>query len=178
MTKRAADEKQEPSSTSAKKASRKSKKEESSFEQGTTEKEWSASDSDTVYLLRFIHGDTCCESPYSDVEDWPTISFTQRIEEDDEDRNYVLSVIGGVWDKSSGKFVAFWGADEGDGHVDFYCTNDFDRVDDLSPLSGILCTEICPPMIDVFDDGSGKDRDPVLIEANLFDHELLSSLYA
>ncbi|RYH15020.1 hypothetical protein EON65_32545 [archaeon] len=161
--------------------------EQSSFVKGTTEAVWKPraegekeeeTNEDREYILRFIHGDTCCESPYADIEDWPVLTYTTPSEDaGEEDHEYILSVIAGVWSKDTGKFVAFWGADEGDGHVDFYCSNDFEHVHEFNELSGILCTEICPPLIDVFDDGSGKDRDPVLIEPSVFTNELLNNLY-
>jgi hypothetical protein len=153
---------------------------ESSFEEGTTVKEWSPTDADDrVYILRFIHGETCCESPYAGVDDWPVISYTEpSADEGEPDHEYILHVIGAVWNKTDGKFIAFWGADEGDGHVDFYCANDFQHVEDLNPLSAVLCTEICPPMIDVFDDGSGKEREPKLLDPQILNHSLLTTLYA
>lgn len=151
------------------------------FVKGTTETTWSPADSDKEYTIRHIHGDTCCESPYADVEDWPTISYSALWSQDEPDEplyNYVLSVIAAVWEKDSGKFIAFWGADEGDGHVYFYLSKDVKNVEDFEPLSGILSTEICPPLIDVFDDGSGKDREPVMLDPALFEHEILTSIYA
>jgi hypothetical protein len=155
---------------------------ESSFERMTTESEWSPADGGRTYMLRYIHGETCCESPYADVDNWPTISFTApwglEEVEGESPHDYELSVIGAIWVKESGKFVGFWGADEGDGHVYLICSKDYEYAkEDFEPLSGILCTEICPPMIDVFDDGSGKDRDVVLLDGEMIDHELLRNLY-
>lgn len=179
VAKRVSEDEKEEEGSPAAKVSRRSEREQSSFEKGTTEAEWHPDDAeDRVYILRFLHGDTCCDSPYADVEDWPNLSYTQRADsDDDEDRAISLAVIGGVWLKSDGRFVAFWGADDGDSHVDFYCAKDYEHVEDLNPLSGILCEEICPPMIDVFDDGSGKDREPVLLDRSVLDHDVLSNLY-
>lgn len=83
-----------------------------------------------------------------------------------------------MWVKSSGMFIGFWGADAGDGHVDFYCSKDYENVADLESLSGILCTQLCPPLIDVFDDGGGEDRKPRLLAPKLMTHDLLNTLYS
>jgi hypothetical protein len=52
---------------------------ESSFERMNTEAEWTPTNAERTYILRFIHGETCCEPPYADVDDWPTISFTHLV---------------------------------------------------------------------------------------------------
>lgn len=147
------------------------------FEEGTTVTEWSPSGEGPQYILRHVHGETCCDAPWDGMPDWPIIRHLRQ-EEGEPDYTYVLAVIAGLWDKDSGRFVAFWGSDEGDGHVDFYCRDDFEDISALEPLSGILSTELCPPLIDVFDDGSGKDRDPIAIPSSEFTNELLNNLYS
>lgn len=149
----------------------------SSFERGTTEGSWGPEDVENKYVIRYVHGETCCESPWSNEEDWPTLTYVRPAEDDEDEYQYILSVIAGLWIKETGEFVAFWGADEGDGHIDFYCKESFENPDELEPLSGILSTEICPPLIDCFDDGSGKDRDPLVVPDSVFSHELLDNLY-
>ena len=157
----------------------------SSFEEGTTEAYWGPEGSEqNKYVLRHIHGETCCESPYADVPDWPVLEWiiepgSEYDNEDGEGRKRVLSVIAGVWVKETGKFVAFWAADENDdSHVEFYVRKDYEDLDDFPAISGLLCTEICPELIDVFDDGSGTDRDPIDTPESVFGNELLNNLYA
>jgi hypothetical protein len=71
-----------------------------------------------------------------------------------------------------------WGAEDGDGHVDFFGSKDFKHIEDLKPLSKILCTEICPELIDVFDDGSGDERDVIKVKASsLLASDLLTNFY-
>ena len=84
-----------------------------------------------------------------------------------------MNVIAALWTKDSGAFVAFWAADENDDdHVDFYVREGFEDVDELGAVSAALCTEICAELVDVFDDGSGADRDPISTPQSVFDHEL------
>jgi hypothetical protein len=152
-----------------------------SFEVGTTEAHWSPTDDahDSKYVLRFIHAETCCESPYANIADWPVICFSAKWSpEDESDYDYKLSVVAGLWLKESGKFIGFWGADEGDGHVDFYCRDDSENIEDLDIISGVLCTKICPELIDVFDDGSGSEREPRMIPVSVFTSSLLNNLYS
>lgn len=159
--------------------------EECSFQRLTTEAVWRPDGMDREYLLRFLHGETCCDSPYAGEEDWPTILFTaawgcgsgDTSDDGEEPYHYVLSVIAGLWLKDTGKFIGFWGADQGDGHVSFFCSKSYEHIEELRQLSGILCTEICPPLIDIFDDGSGKDRVPRLIDDEMISNKTLENLY-
>ena len=48
----------------------------------------------------------------------------------------------------------------------------------MQELSGQLCTELCPPMVDVFDDGSGQDRDPTPVADSVFDKSPRGKLYS
>ena len=153
----------------------------SSFEEGTTEATWGLPGSEDKYMLRYIHEETCCSAPYGEVADWPVIEFTAKWspeEEDSEDYDFCLSVIAGLWVQSSGKFIGFWGADAGDGHVDFYCRDDCEVVDELGTVSAVLCEEIAPALIDVFDDGSGSEREPRLVPAAVFSNDLLNNMYS
>lgn len=150
----------------------------SSFEAGTTEGSWGPDGEEDKYILRYIHGETCCMSPWGDVADWPTLTHIRPEEDGEDEYQNVLSVIGAVWLKQTGEFIAFWGSDEGDGHIDFYVKDSFENADELEPLSGVLSTEICPPLIDCFDDGSGKDREPTIVPDSVFNHELLTNLCA
>ena len=154
--------------------------EHSSFVKGTDQAVLAA-DLGAKYIIRHIPGATCCDSPYGDVADWPILT-NYLIDEDADDeegkREQSLAVIGGVWLADGGKFVAFWAADSNDDdHVYFLCQEGLEEDTVLQELSGRLCTEICPEMIDVFDDGSGKDRDPTPVPASVLAHPLLSALY-
>jgi hypothetical protein len=151
----------------------------SSFVKGTTQAVLPA-DLGSKYIIRHIPGDTCCNAPYGGVDDWPIIT-NYLINEDDEEgdtREQSLAVIGGVWLADGGKFVAFWAADANDDdHVYFLCQEGLEGDTVFHELSGRLCTEICPEMIDVFDDGSGKDREPLPVSEAVLAHTLLSTLY-
>ncbi len=162
------------------------KSEENCFVTGTTESKWS-SPAERDYVLRYIHGETCCDAPFDDIEDWPVITLPSSIEwpkdEDDEDydkdRTIDYHVIGAVWTVDDGRLVGFWGVNEDDSHVDFYVVDDYEHAEeDLAELSGVLCGTICPPLADTFDDGSGIDRDGRKVPADLSTHELLDNLYA
>jgi hypothetical protein len=156
----------------------KTEQEKSSFEKGTTEVNWGPESEKDKYIVRFIYGETCCESPWGDAPDWPSLTY-KRINEDEDGEEYASrqSVIAALWIKESGEFIAYWGVDDDDGHVDFFCKEGLKGTDGLDMVSGVLCTELCPELIDVFDDGSGKDREPTFVPSASFDVELLNKMY-
>jgi hypothetical protein len=157
------------------------------FETGTTEATWNAEENeDRKYIVRHVHGDTCCESPWSDVDNWPTVVLPTGFmvengdgEETDEPQCNPMHIVGAVWLESDKSLVGLWGQNPDDSHLEFYCIDSYEFIEeDLNGLTGVLCTEICPELIDCFDDGSGKDRDPMKVtEAVLRAHEGLTDYY-
>eukprot|EP01039_Chlorochromonas_danica_P010106 gene10106-11186_t len=174
-SKRKAEEnsKNQPNQKSARKADPSS-----IFQQETEEvTEWKANGSTTTttsYILRHVKGETCCASPWFGKAKWPKLLLP--ISAEDEDDYAKFSIIGAVWKKSSGDLVAVWGADLDDGHVDFFCLDEV--AEELEDLSSLLCVEICPPLIDVFDDGSGDSRTPIEVSPSLLRaNAQISNLY-
>eukprot|EP01033_Poteriospumella_lacustris_P018302 gene18302-13151_t len=95
-----------------------------------------------------------------------------------------LWVLGAVWSKLDNKqthWLAFWASNpDDDSHVEFYvrdnlqalaseANQDFSAMStDLEGVTAILCEELCPPLCDVFDDGSGITRDLTFIPSEDF----------
>jgi hypothetical protein len=156
-------EKKREGDGSVEKAERKKAKSEestsSSFQKGTKEANWEAN-TGRGYIVRYVKGETCCESPWSDDETWPKASLPKNITFDPDDADTVddFDVIGGVWSNQDHKLVAVWGQHPDDSHLEFYGDMNYKHLDDLETLTHKLCTEICPELIDCFDDGSGSER--------------------
>jgi hypothetical protein len=157
------------------------------FETGTFEATWNPEDEeDRKYIIRHVHGDTCCDSAWAEAEKWPKVELPTGFmmedddgQETDEPQVNDMDIIGGVWLASDKSLVGLWGQNPDDGHLDFYCLDSYEFIEeDLNGLTGILCTEICPELIDCFDDGSGKDRDPRAVsESMLCANEDLANYY-
>eukprot|EP00522_Entomoneis_paludosa_P016531 CAMPEP_0172451314 /NCGR_PEP_ID=MMETSP1065-20121228/9409_1 /TAXON_ID=265537 /ORGANISM="Amphiprora paludosa, Strain CCMP125" /LENGTH=162 /DNA_ID=CAMNT_0013203263 /DNA_START=109 /DNA_END=597 /DNA_ORIENTATION=+ len=127
---------------------------------------------DHTYLMRYCKGDICCDTPW-DVEedqdnDWPCA----KIKLPDRDEPVTFAILGAIWVQRTSTrhaLVAVWAAELGDGHVDFLCARDYQTTAeaDLTEISTQLCEDICPEMADVFDDGSGLEREPLAVESDL-----------
>lgn len=151
------------------------------FWKSTTQIEWSP-DSETSsrsYTVRYVKGGVCTSVPWIGLDSWATVQIPEeamsgQIQEDENEElilHYVIGVVtcsGDNGDKKKGDIVGIWASDAGDGHVEFYCDKDFKYSStDFNELSSQLCTEICPELADVFDDGSGIDREPILIASSI-----------
>jgi hypothetical protein len=138
----------------------------SSFQKGTIETNWEAN-SGRSYKVRYVKGETCCDSPWSEDETWPKASLPKNItfDPDDADTMEDFAVIGGVWSNNDHKLVAVWGQHPDDSHLEFYGDMSYKHLDDLETLTHKLCTEICPELIDCFDDGSGSERKVIHVTA-------------
>lgn len=146
-------------------------KSELTFASGTSETTWSPAGGDSgAYIVRHLLADKCCSGYYRSVNGWPKApAYDDENDEEDEEED-ALTVIGGVWEKATGKFVAFWGEDTDDNHIEFYARDDVDGISEaLEKITGDLCNKLCPPLRDVFDDGSGTTRDVTLVPAALLD---------
>lgn len=118
------------------------------------------------YNLRYVKGDICCNVPWIGVDDWLSVEIPN--DEEELILNHIIGIVS-VVDDDDGKqnIVGVWGSDAGDGHIELYCIDTFEFISDFDELSTRLCTEICPEMRDVFDDGSGMDREPINIPASV-----------
>lgn len=119
------------------------------------------------YIMRYCNGEICCDTPWDRDEDtdWPVANFVIPLAEETEPRD--SKILGAIWtkidaqDKDFSTLIAFWAAEVGDGHVEFYCSSQHDFAQtDLADISEKLCDEICEEMADVLDDGSGIEREP------------------
>jgi hypothetical protein len=142
------------------------------FEELMDKATWTAP-SGIAYIVRYCKGDDCCNSPWAHPRGVVVSSGGQE-----------LWVLGAVWSKLDNKqthWLAFWASNPNDdGHVEFYvrdnlqalaseANQDFSAMSaDLEGVTAVLCEELCPPLCDVFDDGSGTTRDLTFIPSEDF----------
>ena len=161
---------------------KKSVKKQSPFEQGTTEASWiPEGNPDRKYIIRYVNEDTCCDFPWHDVKAWPKLSLSIAFDEDDDGTDIEpmkVAIIGAVWKEDSGELVAVWGEIIDDSHIEFFCDEDFMYAEELNEVTGKLTGEIAPATIDIFDDGSGGDREGTLVPGDeLRSCKMLTELY-
>jgi hypothetical protein len=155
------------------------------FEQKTTEGTWTKEGTDREYKIRYIHGEDCCLPGIKALPEWPKFRLPSALDyyygdeereaNTDQEHFEDYDVLGGIWD-SSGKLVAAWVYHD-DSHVELFGKKDYEFIDDLETITGDLCETICPQMADVFDDGSGTEREVTKILDRLVVCEALDSLY-
>ena len=148
-----------------------------SFKLGTTEVIYTDPSSKRVYIIRHIPDETCCESPWGDVPEWPVAfvspftssdnekrvedeEVTEEKEEEEEEEKEGHSIIGAVWTRDDQhQLVAVWACDPGDGHIEFYGLKSYPHLSDFENLTEHLCSELTKNFPDIFDDGSGITRE-------------------
>ena len=80
--------------------------------------------------------------------------------------------------EDSGELIAVWGEIVDDSHIDFFCDENFMYAEELYEVTGKLTGEIAPATIDIFDDGSGGDREGTLVPGDdLRSCKMLTELY-
>jgi hypothetical protein len=148
---------------------KKKSKSSSIFFKSTSQTEWEHEESGRKYVVRYVKGDICNNVPWIGLNQWVTIKIPSSNgdgedgEEGDDGEGPLLNFVIGIVSVVGGDVVGVWGCDEGDGHIDLFVSKEYSFPSDFDDLSSHLCTEICPEMVDVFDDGSGIDREPVLV---------------
>jgi len=150
-----------------------------SFEKNTVEVRWSPKDCDRKYIVRYLNEHN--DFSYEDVEDWPTTLlpfhvFEPPAGEDNEPR--IHHVVGAIWTADTFQLVGFYGSDSGDSHIELNGDKAYEFVQDLATLTGDLCDTIEPSLGDLFDDGSGTERDVRELSAELFKCPALETLYS
>lgn len=142
------------------------------FEELMDKSTWT-SPSGIGYIVRYCKGDNCCYFPWAHPRGVVVSSGGNR-----------LCVLGAVWSNWGNKqthWLAFWASNpDDDSHVEFYvrdnlealaseANQDFSAVStDLEGVTAVVCEEFCPPLCDVFDDGSGTTRDLTFIPSEDF----------
>mmetsp|Transcript_15919 Transcript_15919/g.16100 ORF Transcript_15919/g.16100 Transcript_15919/m.16100 type:complete len:155 (-) Transcript_15919:285-749(-) len=126
----------------------------------------------TVFGGRFIvrYPKDPCEMNCGDepkAESWPELMLPFF---GDESRESEASVIAAAWYK--GQLCAVWAQDQGDCHIEMFCPKSavcdtlMNGEQGLNALTGYLSDNgEWPEMLDVLDDGSGTDRDPIVVES-------------
>eukprot|EP00656_Telonema_subtile_P016522 TRINITY_DN18730_c0_g1_i3.p1 TRINITY_DN18730_c0_g1~~TRINITY_DN18730_c0_g1_i3.p1 ORF type:complete len:196 (+),score=38.14 TRINITY_DN18730_c0_g1_i3:199-786(+) len=137
------------------------------FQKNTTEATWTPEGTTRSYTLRWMteKHDESFHANQTIKEDpsWPRFTITRPSEDDENESDEVINrVVGAVW-TSDGTLVAVWAEDEGDSHVSMYGQEGFEFAEpDLNEVTSELCSSIDESMGDVFDDGSGGEREAEL----------------
>lgn len=143
------------------------------FEELMDKSTWTSPSSEIAYIVRYCKGDNCCYFPWTNSRGIFVSS-----------RGRKLWVLGAVWSNLRSPvahWLAFWASDpDDDSHVEFYVRDDLEALStagqqyfssvssDLEGLTALVCDEFCPPLCDVFDDGSGTTRENTFIPADDF----------
>ena len=145
-------------------------KNDSLFYQGTQGAVWEPEGSGRKYTLRHVPGDTCCDFFWQRQEEWPTVVVPATGDDGGADSKH--HVIGGVWTEE-GALVAVWGCNVEDSVVECFGLESFQYLEeDLNVVSRALNETICPELCDVFDDGSGIERDAIPVPVSVLEINL------
>eukprot|EP00757_Euglenozoa_sp_SAG-D1_P017433 gene17432-767_t len=152
----------------------------SAFAKNTVESTWTGKliveGTAKQYKVRHPCADKAAEV---DADDFPSISLPSPPDGQEDTPSFPSEqhIFGAVWEADSGTLLGVWGMNPDDSHVEFF-TADGESNTDMDDITGELTGSICEELIDTFDDGSGGDREPILISPTLLRSvEEVASLY-
>ena len=137
----------------------------SAFFEGTEESPWAPGGGNRTYI---VFGETCCDFSWQKSKGWPMLSLPAF--QDDGIPPSPHHIIGALWVAGERtRLVGIWGCSLDESHVEFFGRCKPQAEEDLNAASKALCEDICPELIDVFDDGSGSERTAIPVESNVMD---------
>ena len=133
-----------------------------SFFKLTRECTWKPDGVEREYTLRYIPFDTY-DQPDECLACLPEVEVELLEDADEESDGIIQMVIGAIWQRG-GDIVAFYGAEDGDDHIELFGCEKYSFIDDLEDITEYLTSEVDPALCDAFDDGSGNTREVLKIK--------------